>query len=77
MKQAKEFTMSRKDYIDFLANKSNEISMSNKNSKTGIACLNIAMPVAVCREDAPVKADAMRARDVKLWQQCRQHITET
>ena len=56
MKQVKEFTMSRKDYIDFLANKSNEISMSNKNSKTGIACLNIAMPVVVCRDDAPCKS---------------------
>ena len=56
MKNTKEFTMSRKEYIDFLASKSNEISMGNKNSKTGIACLNIAMPVAVCREDAPCKS---------------------
>ena len=50
-----EFTMDRKEYIDFLANQSNEISMSNHNSKTGAACLNIAFPVCTCREDAPCK----------------------
>ena len=50
-----EFTMDRKEYIDFLANQSNEISMSNHNSKTGTACLNIAFPVCTCREDAPCK----------------------
>lgn len=55
MKKNKEFTMDRQEYIDFLANKSNEISMSNRNSKTGIACLNIAFPVCTCREDAPCK----------------------
>ena len=47
--------MDRRDYIDFLANKSNEISMSNRNSKTGMACLNLAFPTCVCREDAPCK----------------------
>ncbi len=47
--------MPREEYIEFLANKSNEISMSNKNSKTGAACLNIAFPVCTCREDAPCK----------------------
>ena len=51
----KEFTMDRKEYIDFLANKSNEINMSNKNSKTGSACLNLAFPLCTCREDAPCK----------------------
>lgn len=55
MKNVKEFTMDRKEYIDFLASQSNEISMSNKNSKTGVACLNIAFPVCTCREDAPCK----------------------
>lgn len=54
--KTKEFKMDRKEYIDFLANKSNEISMSNRNSKTGIACLNIAFPVCSCREDAPCKS---------------------
>lgn len=56
MKNAKEFTMDRKEYIDFLASKSNEISMNNKNSKTGVACLNIAFPVCSCRDDAPCKS---------------------
>ncbi len=56
MKQKKDFTMGRQEYIDFLANKSNEINMANKNSKTGAACLNLAFPVCVCREDAPCKA---------------------
>lgn len=55
MKNKKEFNMSRKEYIDFLASKSNEINMGNKNSKTGIACLNLAFPVCTCREDAPCK----------------------
>lgn len=55
MKNAKEFTMDRKEYIDFLASQSNEISMNNKNSKTGVACLNIAFPVCSCRDDAPCK----------------------
>ena len=55
MKDKKEFTMSREEYIDFLSTQSNEISMSNKNSKTGMACLNLAMPVCTCRPDAPCK----------------------
>ena len=56
MKQEKEYTMTRQEYIDFLANKSNEINMANNNSKTGTACLNIAFPTCVCRSDAPCKA---------------------
>ena len=52
-KKPKEFTMDRREYIDFLASKSNEINMSNNNSKTGKACLNIAFPVCTCRPDAP------------------------
>lgn len=56
MTKVVEHKMSRQEYIDFLANKSNEISMSNRNSKTGIACLNIAFPVCSCREDAPCKS---------------------
>ena len=55
MKNKKEFTMDRKEYIDFLANKTNEISMSNNNSKTGKACLNIAFPLVTCRPDAPCR----------------------
>ena len=52
----KEYNMSRQEYIDFLASKSNEINMSNKNSKTGNLCLNLAFPVCTCRDDAPCKA---------------------
>ena len=48
--------MTRTEYIEFLANQSNEISMGNRNSKTGAACLNIAFPVCSCRSDAPCKA---------------------
>ena len=52
----KEYNMSKKEYIDFLASQSNEINMGNKNSKTGMACLNLAFPVCSCREDAPCKS---------------------
>lgn len=55
MKKKKEITMDKKEYIDFLANQSNEINMSNKNSKTGVACLNLAMPTCTCRPDAPCR----------------------
>lgn len=48
--------MSREEYIEFLANKSGEISISNHNSKTGSCCNNLAFPTCTCREDAPCKA---------------------
>ena len=54
--KTQEYVMDRKEYIDLLANKTNEISMSNNNSKTGKACLNLAFPLCTCREDAPCKA---------------------
>lgn len=53
MKEKKEFTKSRKEYIDELASRSNEIHMSNRNSKTGPAVLTLGFPVCVCRTDAP------------------------
>lgn len=56
MAKEKEYKMSKKEYIDFLASKSNEINMSNRNSKTGIGCLNLAFPVCSCREDVPCKS---------------------
>lgn len=56
-KNKKEFKMDRQEYIDFLASKTNEISMSNNNSKTGRACLNIAFPLVTCRPDAPCKQE--------------------
>lgn len=54
-KKTKEFTMNRQEYIDFLANNTNEINMSNNNSKTGKACLNLAFPLCTCRKDAPCR----------------------
>ena len=48
--------MPREEYIEFLANKSSEISISNHNSKTGSCCNNLAFPTCTCREDAPCKA---------------------
>lgn len=54
-KKNKEFIKDRQEYIDFLANNTNEISMSNNNSKTGKACLNLAFPLATCRPDAPCR----------------------
>ena len=48
--------MSREEYIEFLATKSGEISISNHNSKTGSCCNNLAFPTCTCREDAPCKA---------------------
>ena len=54
-KKRNEFFVNKQDYIDFLANQSNEISMANRNSKTGVACLNLAFPTCVCRADAPCK----------------------
>ena len=55
MSNKKNQKMDRRDYIDFLSNQSNEIHMANTNSKTGVACLNLAFPTCVCREDAPCK----------------------
>ena len=57
VKDKKEFTMSRQEYIDYLASKTNEINMSNNNSKTGKACLNLAFPLVTCRPDAPCRPD--------------------
>lgn len=63
--KTKEHKMDRKEYIDFLASKSNEISMSNRNSKTGVACLNIAFPVCSCREDAPCKETCYACKGIQ------------
>jgi hypothetical protein len=48
--------MPREEYIEFLANQSGEISISNHNSKTGSCCNNLAFPTCTCRDDAPCKA---------------------
>ena len=47
--------VSRDLYIEQLSLSSNKIHMTNKNKKTGIACLNFAFPLCTCREDAPCK----------------------
>ena len=52
----KEYKMDRQEYIDFLANQSKEINMANRNKKTGVAVLNMSMPICTCRPDAPCKA---------------------
>lgn len=66
MKHEQNFIMSRQEYIDFLANKSNEINMANKNSKTGAACLNLAFPVCTCRVDAPCKATCYACKGCQM-----------
>lgn len=55
-KKQKEFKMSREEYINHLAHKSNEIHITNHNSKTGVCCNNLALPTCTCRDDAPCKA---------------------
>lgn len=52
-----EVNMSREEYIQFLSRKSNLISMTNKNSKTGMGVLTLSLPAIVtCRADAPCKS---------------------
>ena len=46
----------REDYINQLAAKTNEVSISCVNSKTGPLCNDLALPTCTCREDAPCKA---------------------
>ena len=53
----KEFALSREDYIQHLSMRTNEIHVTNKNSKTGMGVLDIAVPTCCCREDAPCKKD--------------------
>ena len=55
-KKSNQQLMEKQVYIEYLSTQSNEISMPNKNSKTGMACLNLAMPTCVCRPDAPCYA---------------------
>ena len=55
--QKKDFIMSREDYIQHLSMRTNEIHVTNKNSKTGMGVLDIAVPTCCCREDAPCKKD--------------------
>lgn len=47
--------MEREDYINYLAAQSNEVHISDKNSKTGPLCNDLAFPICTCREDAPCR----------------------
>lgn len=46
----------REEYINQLTAKTNEVSISCVNSKTGPLCNDLALPTCTCREDAPCKA---------------------
>jgi hypothetical protein len=46
----------REEYINQLAAKTNEVSISCVNSKTGPLYNDLALPTCTCREDAPCKA---------------------
>lgn len=67
MVQKKEYNMNKQEYIEFLANKSDEISMSNGNSKLGKACLNLAFPVDTCRENAPCKKTCYACKGCQVF----------
>lgn len=41
--------------IDYYSHSSNLISVNNGNTKTGLGCLTLSMPVLTCRDDAPCK----------------------
>ena len=45
----------REAYIEELSLRTNEVHMTTKNAKTGMACLDFAFPLCTCREDAPCK----------------------
>ena len=47
--------MDREDYINYLSVKTNEVHISDHNSKTGPLCNDLAFPVCTCREDAPCR----------------------
>lgn len=47
--------LSKEEYIQQLASASNEVHITNKNSKTGSLCNDVAFPTCTCREDAPCK----------------------
>ena len=51
---AKTF-LPKEEYIEMLSMKSNEVSISKSNGKTGSCCNDLAFPTVTCREDAPCK----------------------
>lgn len=54
MAKEKKF-LTKEEYVDYLANKSNEVHLSTSNRKTGGCCNDLAFPTCTCREDAPCK----------------------
>ena len=54
MTKEKKF-LTKEEYVDYLANKSNEVHLSTSNRKTGGCCNDLAFPICTCREDAPCK----------------------
>ena len=54
MTKEKKF-LTKEEYVDYLANKSNEVHLSTSNRKTGGCCNDLALPTCTCREDAPCK----------------------
>lgn len=54
MTKEKKF-LTKEEYVDYLANKSNEVHLSTSNRKTGGCCNDLAFPTCTCREDAPCK----------------------
>lgn len=48
-------TMSRSEYIDFLAAQSGEVHFTENNSKLGKNTIAVSFPVVTCRDDAPCK----------------------
>jgi hypothetical protein len=55
-KNENKIWLPREEYINQLAAKTNEVSISCVNSKTGPLCNDLALPTCTCREDAPCKA---------------------
>ena len=53
---AKQYKLTREEYIQHLSERTNEISLSHSNSKTGGCCNDLAFPTCTCRDDAPCKA---------------------
>lgn len=55
MKKKTTYTLSKEQYIEMLSLKTNEVHMTNGNSKTGSLVNDVAFPTVCCREDAPCK----------------------
>lgn len=52
---AKENVLPREEYIQQLSKRTNEVSITHENAKTGGCCNDLAFPTCTCRDDAPCK----------------------